>query len=88
MNTKRLWDCMRNITNMNPNRKQIVTMDDLTRANELNDFFLRFDIESSAKGLEGFNFEFIPSCNASNRIRIDPQQVQCIFSKVCNKKSA
>ena len=88
MNTKRLWDCMRNITKMNPNCKPIVTMDDLTRANELNDFFLRFDIESSAKGLEGFNFEFIPSCNASNRILIDPQQVQCIFSKVCNKKSA
>lgn len=38
---KRLWDCMMNITNMNSQRNQIITLDDTARTNEPNDFFLR-----------------------------------------------
>ena len=47
MDSKGLWDFMKKITNMNPKRNQIITLDELTCANELNDFFLRFDTGSA-----------------------------------------
>lgn len=40
------------ITNSNPNHKQLVTLNDMDRANEVNDFFLRFDSEKEATNLQ------------------------------------
>ena len=85
MNSKGLWDFMKKITNMNSNRNQIVTLDEFACANELNEFFLRYDT-SSQESVDS-NFDFIPLCNTSNRIIIDPLQVKLIFSKAGNKKS-
>lgn len=36
---------MKVITIMNTNRKHLITNDDLQKANELNDFFLRFETQ-------------------------------------------
>ncbi len=87
MNNKKLWDCMKKMTNMNSNRKLIVTTNDQDCANELNDYFLRFDMDSSLKVSEGFNIDSILTCNPSDQLEITHQQVQSIFNKVCTKKS-
>lgn len=71
MNNKGLWDHMKKITNMNSNRSPIVTLDELVKANELNDFFLRHDTVSLE---ENFNTDSI-KCNVFDRLIIDPQQV-------------
>lgn len=42
MNSKKLWDSMKAITNMEPSKMHIYFTDDLQKANELNDFYLRF----------------------------------------------
>ena len=86
-NSKELWDHMKSITNMNPARKKICTLDELTRANELNNFFLRHDSAASSQELDDFNIDSITWCNVSNRVIIDPRKVQSTFSQACNKKS-
>ncbi len=40
---------MKNITNMNSQGKQIITLDDTAKANDLNDFFFRFEIQDFSK---------------------------------------
>ena len=42
-NMKKLWDTMKTVTNMNPEKKQIIALDEQQKSNELNDFYLRFD---------------------------------------------
>jgi hypothetical protein len=37
---------MKSVTNMNPAKKEIITMDEHQKSNELNDFYLRFDREN------------------------------------------
>ena len=85
MDSKKLWDSMKAITNMNTTKKHLSTDDDLGKANELNDFFLRFE-----------NHDFSKECNnvmqtiltdVSCRIVIDPLRIQSIFKHVCTKKS-
>lgn len=44
MNTKKLWDSMKSITNMNPSKKPLHATDELAKANELNAFYKRFEI--------------------------------------------
>ena len=43
MDSKKLWDSMKVITNMNTTKKRLNTNDDLGKVNELNNFFLRFE---------------------------------------------
>ena len=83
MNSKGLWDHVKKITNMNSNRNPIVSLDELAKANELNDFFLRHDTLFPE---QDFNINSV-ECNDHERLIIDPQQVQLVFSKVGNKKS-
>lgn len=45
-NTRKLWETMKFVTNMNPAKKHITTLDSLQRANELNDFYLRFETQN------------------------------------------
>ena len=88
MDSKRIWDCMKKITNMNSSRKQVVSANESERANDLNDFFSRFDSDPSLNAAAvGTNLDCIPSGNEAERLIIDPLQVQSIFRKVCNKKS-
>ena len=86
---RKLWDCMKNITNMNTQRKQITSLDDKAKANELNDFFLRFETDDfsneGAHALETISARDFT--DKPKRLEIEPRQVCNIFSKVCAKKS-
>lgn len=44
MNTKKLWDSMKYMTNMAPAKRSINVIDEGAKANELNDFDCRFDV--------------------------------------------
>jgi len=41
-----LWDSMKSITNMQPSKKCVSTPDDLQKAIDLNNFYLRFEKSS------------------------------------------
>lgn len=44
---------MKNVINMNSQRKQVITLDYTAKANELNDFFYRFErLDFSKQGAE------------------------------------
>ncbi len=43
MDPKKLWDSMKAAANMTTTRRCLVTDDEFTKANELNDFFMRFE---------------------------------------------
>lgn len=45
MRSNKLWDIMKAITNMATAKKCLSTSDDLQKACELNDFYLRFEIQ-------------------------------------------
>ena len=45
-NTKKLWDSIRQITNMDPKKKPLFAQNEEARANELNDFCMRFNTDN------------------------------------------
>lgn len=42
-NPKQLWDSMKSITNMHPSRNSVSVLDDLQKANDVNNVYLRFE---------------------------------------------
>ncbi|XDV21520.1 hypothetical protein PO909_026611 [Leuciscus waleckii] len=74
------------MTNMNTKVNRLITNDDLRKANELNDFYLRFDTQNCVlecrEALDSLVIE-----NTSDRIIVDQQKVCSIFSRLCTKKS-
>ena len=76
---------MKAITNMNTTKKRLSTDDDLGKANELNDFFLRF--ENHDFTVQSNNVMGTILTDVSSRIIIDPLRIQSIFKHVCTKKS-
>ncbi len=42
--SRKLWDAMKVVTNIEPFRKMLITSNEQQRANYLNDFFLRFEL--------------------------------------------
>ena len=85
-NPKQLWDSMKSLTNMQPSRKCVYTSDDLQKAKDLNNFYLRFeksghipmnntsDMESSGVYIE--------------KLLIDANQINYYFKHICPRKSA
>ncbi len=72
--SKKLWDTIKVMTNMNTRHKHLCTNNDLEKANELNEFYLRFDIQDHSQ--EGMYFpETSVSEDTSFRVIIDPQKV-------------
>ncbi|KAK0141045.1 RNA-directed DNA polymerase from mobile element jockey [Merluccius polli] len=47
-NTKKLWDSIRHMTNMDAKKKPPFAHNEITRANELNNFYMRFNVDNSA----------------------------------------
>lgn len=45
-NAKRPWDSIRGMTNMDTKRKAVFANDEITKANELDDFYLRFESDN------------------------------------------
>lgn len=86
MDSKKLWVSMKAATNMTTHRKCLITCDDLSKSNELNDFFLRFDTQDFS--LECNNvLQSITTVEPCSRLVVDPLKIQ-FFSHVCKKKSA
>ena len=76
---------MKAITNMVPSRVHITTTDDRMKANELNDFYLRFQTQD-------FNNECISILNSIGTDmhtghEIDWLQIQSLFRHQCTRKA-
>lgn len=70
MNSKELWDTMKAITNMTPAKKTLCTSDDLQKANELNDFFMRFETQDFSSECTDI-LETISATDQDERVVID-----------------
>ena len=84
-NTKRLWDSIREMTNMKSERKPIFALDEGARANELNNFFMRFECDTS----QGCN-DVINGLNCDdvvNRLVIDQDTVRRVFKSIQTNKA-
>ncbi len=69
---------MKLVTNMNPAKKHITTVDNLQRANELNDFYLRFEAQND---LEECHNLLQSLCDTKDIpwVEVDPRDVQHLF---------
>lgn len=79
MNSKKLWDTIKVMTNMNTKSIRLITNDDLRKANELNDSYLRFHTQDCTPEWRE------ASEDTSDRVIVDPQKVCSIFSQLCKK---
>ena len=70
---------------MDSKKQRFITTDNFKKANELNDFFIRFDNNDPVKECEEFlqNIE----CATDVGLLVDPQEVTSLFRKICTKKS-
>ena len=76
-NSKRLWDSIRGMTNMEAKRKPLFAQDETLKANALNNFFMHFETDNimdCSAVLENV------TCNVKDRIYIDPHAVTKVFS--------
>ena len=84
-NTKRLWDSIREMTNMKSERKPIFALDEGARANELNDFFMRFECDTSQgchDVIDELNYDAI-----NDRMVIDQDTVCKVFKNIQTNKA-
>jgi len=71
---------------MTPAQKRISTPDDLQRANELNNFYLRFETQEFS--FEGKNIlETINATEQDVRLVVEPKVVRLHFKNLCTKKA-
>ena len=84
-NPKRLWDNMKKMTGMSSSNKPIVTGNELMFANELNDFFCRFDSPSHLNDCE----DLVNTIKLSNsdRINITVEEVRATFQRNNTRKA-
>ncbi|KAK0150330.1 hypothetical protein N1851_008575 [Merluccius polli] len=69
------------------NTKCLITCDELSKANKLNDFFLRFDTQNFS--LECNNvLQSITTADPCSGLVVNPLKIQSLFSHVCKTKSA
>lgn len=84
MNSRKLWDAMKSAANMRPSKVDISTSDDHSKANELNNFFLRFETHDFKNEcmlvLSSLN-------NEANVHKVDRLKIQTLFQKVCTRKA-
>ena len=84
-NIKRLWDSIRKMTNMEPNRKTMAAQNESAKANELNDFFMRFETNTVKECCDVINA--LPCTGDSDRIIIDPGSVTKVFKTMHTNKA-
>ncbi len=86
MDPKKLWDSMKAAANMTTTRRCLVTDDEFIKANELNDFFMRFKTQDFSSECD----KVLQSINLSDScpgLTVDPSKIQSLFRGVCKKKS-
>lgn len=80
-NTRKLWETMKLVTNMISAKKHFISSDNLQRANELNNFCLRFEAHDGLKECQSI-LQALPDTKDTPWVEIDPQDVQHILG-VC-----
>ena len=83
-NSKKLWDSIRGMTNMEAKRKPLVAQDETLKANVLNQFYMRFESDNNRHCcvvLENV------TCHVKDRIFIDPYAVTKVFKSMHLKKA-
>lgn len=84
-NTKKLWDSIKHMPNMDSKRKPLCGQDELARANELNNFYMRFDTDTVSECNVILNN--VECDKDSDRILIDAQTVTKIFRTMRTNKA-
>ncbi len=86
-NTKKLWNSIRQMSNMDTERKLLSYLNEIARANELNNFYLRFDTDNdNAKECMAVLENVICDMN-SDRILIEPHAVPKVFKTIHTNKA-
>ena len=85
MNNKTLWDTMKSAINMNCTRKPIHTTHEQAFADEMNDFYRRFDTQDSSSRCDSVLSDVFVS-NADS-LEIDVDVVTKVFQHVCSRKA-
>jgi len=85
-NPKQLWDSMKSITNMQSSQKYVSTSDDLQKANDLNNFYLRFEkcSQTPANSLSDLGTSGV----FKEKLLIDANQINYYFKHISPNKSA
>lgn len=65
---------MKLVTNMNPAKKHITTLDNLQRANKLNDFYLRFEAQNDLEECHSI-LQSMLDTKDTPRVEVDPRDV-------------
>ena len=72
---------MKSVTNMNPVKKQIITLDEHQKSNELNDFYLRFDSQNFSQECDRV-LQSLPDTDDTCCLEVDPTSIRRLFSRV------
>lgn len=84
-NTKELWNSIRRMTNMTPKRKALFACNESVKANELNDFYMRFETDNFKKCEEILGEV---NCNMAEKRRLIHQgDVTKVFKSLCSSKA-
>lgn len=76
---------MKSVTNMNPAKEQIITLDEQQQSNELNDFYLRFDSQNFSQECDSV-LQSLPATEATCCLEVDPpassvSSAQCALAR-------
>ena len=85
MNNKTLWDTMKSAINMNCSRKPIHTTNEQAFADEINNFYRRFDTQDSSSRCDYVLCDVFVS-NA-DRLEIDVDVVTKVFQNICSRNA-
>ena len=78
---------MKSVTNMNPAKKEIITMDEHQKSNELNDFYQRFDSQNFSQECDRV-LQSLPDTDDTCCLEVDPTSIRRLFSRVRTGKAA
>lgn len=88
-NPKKLWDMVKDMTNMKSSMRELNMENDLNKANDLNIFYKRFDLncETNVTCCKELSMS-IPCDPTKDRIIINPKDVTAVFKKLNSKKAS
>jgi len=82
---KELWNSIQGMTNMTSKRKPLFAGNETDKANELNNFYMRFESDTFKECCDILGNI---SCNVSDdRILIDSRDITRVFKNVCSSKA-
>ena len=85
MNNKTLWDTLKSAINMNYTKKPIHTTNEQAFADEMNDFYRRFDTQDSSSRCDSVLSDVFVS--DADRLEIYVDVVTKVFQYICSRKA-